>query len=166
MVFDSSTVILLAKIDLFEKFVSNYQGEILIPDRVRAEICVKGREETPLLIKLIKEKKVNVKKIKKRQQIIKVMEDFNIDRGEAEALMLAIQEKAEAVATDDRNATRACKMLKINFVTAIAFLIRSFEKKLISKDEALLKLRKLQSFGRYGKSILEDATNRIKRGGV
>lgn len=164
IVFDSSTVILLAKIDLLEMFVSNYQGKILIPDRVRAEICVKGREETPLLVKLVKEKKINVKKIKKRQQINKVMEDFNIDRGEAEALMLAIQGKAEAVATDDRNAMRACKMLKINFVTAIAFLIRAFEKKLISKDEALLKLRKLQYFGRYSKLILEDATNRIKGG--
>lgn len=41
---------------------------------------------------------------------MKLMEDFNIDEGEAEALILAIQEKAIMVATDDRNAIRACKL--------------------------------------------------------
>jgi len=45
------------------------------------------------------------------------MDDFNIDEGEAEALLLAIQAGAETIATDDRNAIRASKLLKIDFVT-------------------------------------------------
>jgi len=68
------------------------------------------------------------------------------------------------IATDDRNAIRACKLLKIDFLTAVAFLVRSAEKDLIPKDEALIKLRKLHSIGRYSNKIIEDATVKIKGG--
>ena len=95
---------------------------------------------------------------------MKLMEDFNIDEGEAETLILAIQEKAIMVATDDRNAIRACKLLKMDFTTAITFLIRAFENKLIDQDEALTKLQRFISVGRYDKKIVEDATKRIKEG--
>lgn len=92
------------------------------------------------------------------------MDDFNIDEGEAEALLLAIQAGAETIATDDRNAIRASKLLKIDFVTAIGFLIRAHEKQLVDRDEALTKLQSLQVIGRYSNAILEDAKNRIEGG--
>ena len=164
IVFDSSTLILLAKIDLLEIFVSSFHGKILIPEKVKAETCIKGRDETPFILKLIKDKKIYVVKVKRNKQIKMIMEDFNIDIGEAEALILAFQKGAGAIATDDRNAIRACKMLKLHFVTAITFLIRAFEKGLIEKEEALLKLQKLRSYGRYSKIILENATNKMKGG--
>ncbi|MBI5026405.1 MAG: hypothetical protein HZC12_06725, partial [Nitrospirae bacterium] len=56
------------------------------------------------------------------------------------------------------------KILKVEFVTAIAILIRSFEKGLIDRDEAIIKLQKLQSIGRYNRAIIEDATKQIKGG--
>jgi hypothetical protein len=52
--------------------------------------------------------------------------------------------------------------LKIDFVTAIGFLIRAAEKKLIKRDEALFKLEKLQIFGRYSLPIIENAKRKIK----
>lgn len=76
----------------------------------------------------------------------------------------AIQEGASMVATDDRNAIRACKLLKINFITAIAILIRAFEKNLIDRDESLIYLHKLQSVGRNSKAIIEDAIKQLKGG--
>ncbi len=164
IVFDSSTIILLAKIDLLEIFVSSFRGKILIPEKVKSETCIKGKEETPLILKLINDKKIYVVNVKKGKQIKMIMEDFSIDIGEAEALILAFQKRAGVIATDDRNAIRACKILKLHFVTAITFLIRAFEKGLIEKEEALLKLQKLQSYGRYNKLILENATNTIKGG--
>ncbi|MGR3293024.1 MAG: hypothetical protein ACUZ9M_03285 [Candidatus Scalindua sp.] len=164
IVFDSSTLILLVKIDLLEIFVSSFHGRILIPEKVKAETCLKGRNETPLILKLINDKKINVISVKKDKQVSKIMEDFNIDIGEAEALILAFQKGASTIATDDGNAIKACKILKLHFVTAITFLIRAFEKGLIEKDEALLKLQKLQSYGRYSKVILENATNKMEGG--
>jgi predicted nucleic acid-binding protein len=162
IVFDSSTMILLARIDVLDLFISNFPGRAVIPEKVRVKVCIKGREETPLIEYFIAEQKISVLKAKNRENINKVMEDFNIDEGEAEALILAIQEGAKAIATDDRNAIRACKLLKLNFITAIVFLIRSFEKNLISRDEALIKLKKLHSIGRYSNAIIEDATIKIK----
>ncbi len=88
-VFDSSTIILLAKIDLLEIFVSSFRGKILIPEKAKAETCIKGKEETPLILKLINDKKIYVVNVKKDKQIKMIMEDFSIDIGEAEALILA-----------------------------------------------------------------------------
>ena len=102
--------------------------------------------------------------VKNGKLIKKLMDDFNIEIGEAETIVLALQEKASIVATDDRNAIRACKILKIDFTTAIAILIRAFEKNLIDKDEALIKLRKLDSVARYRREIVEDARGRIEGG--
>jgi hypothetical protein len=43
-------------------------------------------------------------------------------------------------------------------------LIRAVEKGLLSKDEGVIKLEKLQSIGRYSKQILDDAAQQIKGG--
>jgi len=164
IVFDSSTLILLAKIDMLELFISNFRSRVLIPEKVAMEACIKNSEEAPLIVKLIGDNKIHILKAKNSSQIKKLMEDFNIDMGEAEALTLAIQEGVSIVATDDRNTIRACKILKLDFVTAIAFMVRAVEKKLIERDDALIKLQKLKSFGRYSKKIIENAIKQIKGG--
>lgn len=162
IIFDASTLILLIKIDLLELFISDFNGRIAIPRKVKNEVCVEGKEETPQLQNLIKEGTIEVQTAKSPKQKRKLMFDFNIDEGEAEALLLALQKEAELIATDDRNAIRASKLLKIDFVTAIGFLIRAAEKKLINEDEALFKLEKLRSISRYSLPIIENAKNRIK----
>lgn len=165
VIFDASTLILLAKIDMLGFFVSDFHGMVLIPEKVRAEVCIEGgREETSLIVKLIKDKKITVSKAKNTKLVRKLMEDFAIDAGEAEVLTLALQGKAAIVATDDRNAIRACKILKIDFTNAIAVLIRAFEKKLIDKDEAIIKLQELESVARYNRAIIEDARKHIGGG--
>ena len=165
IVLDASTTILLAKINLLETFVLNFFGRVLIPEKVRGEVCIEKMEETPLVMKLIKDKKIQVFKVKSGRLIKKLIDDFNIHIGEAEAITLALQEKASMIATDDRNAIRACKILKIDFTTAIAILIRAFEKKLIDKEGALIKLQKLELLARYSQSIIDDARRSIKGGG-
>jgi predicted nucleic acid-binding protein len=121
-------------------------------------------EEVPLITKLISEKKIKVMKVKEKEKVKKLMMDFNIDRGEAEAILLALQKGCRVIATDDRNAIKACKLLKLDFITVISILTRAFEKGLIERDEALAKLDKLSSVGRYSKKIINDATERITGG--
>ena len=103
-------------------------------------------------------------KVKNVALVKRFMDDFSIDAGEAVALTLAGEKKAGIVATDDRNAIRACKLLKLEFVTAVSFLIRAVEKGVLSKDEGIVKLRQLQSIGRYSKQILDDAAQQIQGG--
>ena len=164
IIFDASTLILLAKIGLLELFISTFQGRVAIPKKVKSEVCVQGREERPLVESLIKQGKIEILTAKNPRQKRKLMADFNIDEGEAEALLLAIQTTAKSIATDDRNAIRASKLLKIDFITAIGFLIRAHEKHLVDRDEALTKLQSLQVIGSYSKIILKDAKNRIEGG--
>jgi predicted nucleic acid-binding protein len=164
VVFDASTLILLTKIDMLDIFIDHVKKRCLIPETVKNEVCIKGMDEMPLIVKMIDEKKMHVVKAKDRKLIKKLMDDFHIDAGEAEAIAIALNNKAELVATDDRNAIRACKMLKIDFTSAIAILIRAVEKNLIARDEALIKLKTLGSLARYKSTILNDALKRIKGG--
>lgn len=164
IVFDSSTIILLAKVDLLEAFISSFQGDVIIPEQVRDEVCVEGQEEMPLVTKLIDDGKIAVKKANETVLMQKIMHDFNIDVGEAAAIILAMDEKTALVATDDRNAIRACKLMKIEFTTTISILVRAFEKGLFDKEEALGKLQKLGSVARYSSTISAHARKLIEGG--
>jgi len=164
LVFDSSTLILLAKAEALELFVRYFQNQIYIPKMVETETCIKGREETPLIKRLIDEKRIKVLKVKNKRLVDSLIADFNLDIGEAEAIILTEQEKLSIVATDDRNAMKACKILHLNFVTAMGIVIRMYEKKLISKDDINFKIEKLISFGRYSKKIVNDVLEQLRGG--
>ncbi|MBW2040266.1 MAG: hypothetical protein JRI46_11890 [Deltaproteobacteria bacterium] len=151
---------------MLDLVIADFHDRVIIPEKVEVEVSVEGREETPAILSLMGEGKIKVLKARGRELIEKLGNDFNIGAGEAEALALALQEKAHMVATDDRNAIRACKALKIDFVTAVAFVLRAFEKQLIDMDEAISKIKKLQSIGRYSKAIIEDAIEQIRKGGA
>jgi predicted nucleic acid-binding protein len=164
IIFDASTPILLARIDVLDLFLSNFEGTVVVPEKVRLEVTESSKEGAESINRYIEDKKIGVVKVKNTTLVKRLMNDFSIDAGEAETLTLASGEKACIVATDDRNAIRACKLLKLEFVTAVSFLIRAVEKGLLSKDEGAIKLEKLQSIGRYSKQILDDAARQIKGG--
>ena len=162
ILFDASTLILLAKIEMLDIFVTDFEKKVAISDKVEEEVLEGSSPDAPLIARLVEERGIDVLKAKDKKLVRKLMEDFNIDEGEAETLTLAIEKKASLVATDDKNAIRACKIMKLDFTTAIAILVRACERNLIQADEALAKLQKLQSFARYKKTIIETARNQIE----
>jgi predicted nucleic acid-binding protein len=155
-------LILLARLDLLDLFLADFKGGVFIPDKVRAETIREDKEEIRSILRHLEDKRITVVKGKNAPLVKKLMEDFSIDAGEAEALGLALERKAGVVATDDRNAIRACKALRMEFITTMAVLVRAVEKGLIERDEGLVKLQKLQSIGRYSKAIIDDAARNIK----
>lgn len=162
ILFDASTLILLAEIEMLEISLTDLDRKLAIPEKVNEEVFEGSSPEGPLIAKLIQDRRIDVLKTKDRKLVLRLMEDFNIDEGEAETLTLAVQKKASLVVTDDKNAIRACKIMKLDFTTAIAILVRACEKGLIQADEAFAKLKKLQSFARYNKAIIETARNQIE----
>lgn len=164
IVFGSSTLILLARIDLLDIFLEDFRGRVIIPEKVRMETITADREEVQTILRHLENQRIAVMKVKNSSLMKKVTEDFSLGAGEAEALELAREHDAGAVATDDRNAIRACKMLKREFITAPAVLVRAVEKGLIGREEGLAKLQKLQSIGRYSKTIVDGAERNIKGG--
>ena len=162
ILFDASTLILLAKIEMLDIFLANAGSNVAIPERVKEEVLAGRSPEGPILARLFEDRRIDVLKTKDRKLARRLMEDFSIGEAEAETLTLAIQEKALLVATDDKNAIKACKVMKLEFTTAIAILVQACASGLIQPDQALFKLQKLQSFARYDRRIIETARNQIE----
>ena len=101
---DAMVLIHLAKITLLEKSCE-YFREVIMPLMVYDEI-IKGKDkgygDVIIIENLIKMNKIKINKIKDETLMQKARE-FNIYRGEAEALALYWQENADILATDDDN---------------------------------------------------------------
>lgn len=163
IVFDSSTLILIAKIEVLGLFLGSNEFEVHISTTVAKESCAVRKSLDALLIqKAIDESKIRVVAVKDRKLIAKLRRDFGLGMGEAEAIVLALSESATLIGIDDKNGINACKLLRIPFTTAIGILIRMLEKKLLTKGEALAKLATLGKQERYEQSILEDAKRRLE----
>lgn len=163
IVFDSSTLVLIAKTELLDIFLNDYKGLIAITNEIEKESTIKGTFDALLIKKRIEEGKIKIKTVK-NQEANKFMQDFNINAGEAEAIALAMNNKGALLATDDKKAINACKLLGIQFTTAIDILLRAHEKKLLSKERAETKLNELSKYGRYREDIINDAKIRLDRG--
>ncbi|MBM4278943.1 MAG: hypothetical protein FJ130_13860 [Deltaproteobacteria bacterium] len=84
IVFDASTLILLAKIELLRKIAG--EVKIIVPEKVKAKCLSKEGIDSLLITTLIKEKKIEVKKAGNLEAIKKIQRDFRIETGEAESL--------------------------------------------------------------------------------
>jgi predicted nucleic acid-binding protein len=115
-----------------------------------------------MIQKAIDEARIKVKVVKDKKLVTKLQADFSLGRGEAEAIALALKEKAQLVGIDDKNGINACKLLGLGFTTAFAILVRSHEKALIERDDALAKLAALARNGRYKDSIVDDARLKLE----
>ncbi|MFZ1084884.1 MAG: hypothetical protein WAN35_07965 [Terracidiphilus sp.] len=158
IIFDSSTLILIAKVELLDVFLKGIGMEIAIPKAVEDECCGGKKTLDALFIrKALDESRIKVKGVRNRKLVTKLEEDFNMGRGESEAIALALEEKALLVGMDDKNGMNACKMAGIPFTTAVGILVRSREKGLVDRGGALMKLSALAKFGWYRNDILEEA---------
>jgi predicted nucleic acid-binding protein len=162
-VFDSSTLILIAKIDLLNLFLGNAAMEVAIPKAVEGECCGGIRTFDALLIrKAIEEQRIRVHRLRDAKLAAKLVLDFNMGKGEAETIALAMEQGGQIVGIDDKRGMDACKLLGLPFTNAIALLIRSRQKRLITQDDARSKLAALARYGRYRKSLLEDAARELE----
>lgn len=156
--FGASTLILVAKTELLGLFLASIKREIVVPKEVERECCgAKATLDALLIQKALDESRIKVIAVKNRKLVGKLRADFSLGKGEAEAIALALEEKAQIVAIDDKSGINACKLLGIAFTTAIGILVRSSEKRLIDGGDALSKLAALAKYGRYNESIVENA---------
>lgn len=162
MIFDSSTLILLAKSDLLDIFLEDFLEAPSLPSAVEAELTWDSRRPDAILIRQrITEGRLVVESIREPKVLARLVQDFRLGLGEAEALVLALEKKAAVVATDDRNAIRACKVLRINFVNSLGILVRAVEKGLLSTVDGMGLLRKLKVYGRFRDEVIEEAARQL-----
>jgi predicted nucleic acid-binding protein len=163
LIFDASTLILIAKMEILDSFLDGIESKVAIPAEVAKECCgVKKSLDALLIQKALDESRIRVVTVKNRRLVTKLQGDFGLGRGEAEAIVLALAEQAQIVGIDDKNGINACKLLGVAFTTAVGVLVRMREKGLLTVGEALVKLATLGKHGRYKQSILEDARRKLE----
>jgi predicted nucleic acid-binding protein len=163
IVLDASTLILLAKIDLLRNVAECY--DLTIPDKVRDEALATTTLDAMAIKYLLENTLIRVMSVQNRSHLDKLIADFRIHAGEAEALCLAL-ELSDPVAVDDGPAIKACKIMGLQFITAIHFVINCFQNGTINQVIAMEKLKKLSVIGRYRQQIIQDAEKRINGGTI
>jgi|SRR3989344_4776085 len=159
---DASTLILAAKTELLDLLIEASKEPLAISEEVEKESTRKNAFDALLIRQRIDEKKIAVKKAKDQAMVKRTMSDFNMHRGEAETIVLCIENKGKYVATDDYNAMKACSVLNIGYVTSFGILQQLYKNKKLGKEQALLKLEALARYGRFSDEILNDFRSRLE----
>ena len=153
---DSMVLIHLAKITLLEKSC-DYFKIVIIPKKIYEEVLKgknKGYEDVIIIENMVKSEKIIVKEIKD-QDFIKKANNLNIKEGEAEAVALYWQEKANYLATDDDNVRKKFNILDINIIGTPSIIVSLFKEKLITKEKFLESTKKLKSLGWFNNTVID-----------
>lgn len=161
---DSSFLILISKLEILDLLIKLFDN-IIIPIAVFKETVEKGKDKKKmdafLIEKYIKEEKINVKKIENISEKTKLMEDFNIHEGEAEAILLYLMEKANLLGTDDFQSIKVCKIFNIRYFSTLGFLQICYSRNILAKNSILLKYNKLNEIGWYNDELINYFKNKI-----
>jgi uncharacterized protein len=145
VVSNTSPVLNLAIVDhlslMFEQF-----GEILIPEGVLEELRVEeGLPGSQAILEAIKKGWLRVKEADDLI-FVKVLH-ADLDNGEAEAIALALQVKADWIILDEREGRRVAKSVGLNIIGVLGILLRAQrEGKLPSLQKTMEGLRKKVGF--------------------
>lgn len=155
VVLDSSSLILLAKAGLLDITINSLKEKPLIPWAVYAESVGKKKAEDATLIEArVKQQKITVQVLEDLAVPTKLIQDFNLGQGEAEAIALCLANKMVLV-TDDKKAMNTCRLMEINFITVPNIVVELYREKRITKIEAEIVIQKLNYYGRYSEKIIE-----------
>lgn len=162
ILFDTSTLVLLAKLDLLGPLADEVR--VMIPEAVKVE-ATRKRElwDAKLIYRLIKEKKIHVIREERKSLVETVGRDFALGKGEASAVILA-KIRGLLLGIDDKQGIRACKALGVQFTTTLAVIMRFHEKGVLNADQAVVKIEKLRTYGWYQAELLEKVLKEITGG--
>jgi len=137
---DTGPIIHLSEINLIKVF--DIFSEVAIPEEVEKEL----KNSRILLFKKIRILKL-LPDFKDKVKILTNQE--NLDLGEAFAIVLAMQEKADYFLTDDLDARTVAVKYNFEVHGSIGIILRAFREKIINKKTAIEKVNEL-----YAKSSL------------
>lgn len=161
LVSNTSTLVLLAKIGCIERFIE-ISPTIEIPEQVKKEALFdKNSYYAKLVDKLVKNKKIVVTSVDK-SYVKNIMSEFNLDEGEAATYALFSNKKHKAILTDDGELIKLCKLERVDFICAMAIVIRMYDKKILSKKQAIEKLEGLNKIGRYSEKLYDHFKKEVK----
>lgn len=147
---DTGPIIHLTEIDSL--VVLDIFSEILIPEEVSNELRL-SKTLIPKKIKIFgirPEFKNNVKVLTNQE---------NLDLGEASAIIISIQEKADCFLTDDLDARNVALKYNLEVHGTVGVILRAFREKIINKKVAIEKIKELHTNSSL--FITEDLINEV-----
>lgn len=148
---DSIVLIHLAKTSVLKE-CCNYFGDVFIPTKVKEEVIKNKYPEERVILNLIASKKIKVKEVTKLN-LIKKANDFNIQKGEAEAVALYWELKAEYLATDDDNVRKKKDILNLNLIGTPAIILKLYKNKEIDINKLKQVIAIMRKVGWFGNTI-------------
>ncbi len=149
---DAMVLIHLAKTTLLESSCEYFE-KIIIPKLVYQEVLEGKGPDAELINSFVSYGKINVKYA--RKQLTKKAELFSVFGGEAEAVALYWQEKADLLATDDDNVRKKQDILKLKLIGTPAIMLKLFKEKKISKEKFKTSVNILKKVGWFNSSIYD-----------
>src|SRR3989344_8808016 len=154
LISNTSTLVLLAKVDALLPFFE-IAPQISIPQEVHIEtIANPDSLDCKLIQRLIDEEKITIAPARP-ERVQWARENFRLHPGEAAAYALFDKSEHAAILTDDGELIKLCKLEQIPFLCALSVIIRLYEKKMLTRQEALDKLQLLQKIGRYAREVMD-----------
>lgn len=152
---DAMTIIHLAKITLLEKSC-DYFKNVMVPESVYSEtIRMEDKyPETNIIKNLVERNKMKIHKVTNKNLMEKANQ-YNIQGGEAEAIALYWQEKADFIATDDDNVRKKSVLLNLNVIGTPAIIFGIYKKKMIDKKKFVDSLSELRKIGWFSNAIID-----------
>lgn len=158
---DSCSVILLAKATLLEAAAESHN--IAVTKEVFEEVTAGKKRmaaDALLVEKLHKENKLHVKAAEAKTAK-KLAKDFNMGRGEASTIAVAIRENC-IVATDNRQGRKAAFINNLPLIGSPEIAVSLWKKGIITKGKAKDALSVLKKEGWFDSYIIEKAMEDVK----
>ncbi len=147
---NTGPILHLAEINLVKAF--DIFSHILIPHEVEHELR-KNKIVFPSQIKVI----ALDSEFKDKAKIF--VNQYDLDLGEAEAIALTLQEKADYFLTDDLDAREIAKNYHIEVHGSIGIILRASREKVINKEIAIEKIKELKT--KSSLFITQDLINEV-----
>ncbi len=131
---DSSPLISLATIDKLE-LLEDYFDEVYVPYAVYKEVSAYDKPFSEKLKKYLENKVLNVE----NQYMVSVLNE-RIDLGEAEAITLAFEKKADFIILDDLKARKTAIRNGLNVIGTLGLLLEAKKEGRITNLRELIKI--------------------------
>lgn len=146
IVSNATPLIYLAKLGRLA-LLKDFFREVIIPEEVKREVVDQGKEQNSIdafvVEEAIKEGWIKIKKVQIREDI----EALGIDKGEAEAIILAVELSSDDILVDQTHARLAATIFGLKPKGTIYVLLRALKEDLFDYDDYLKLLEDLVRSG-------------------
>ncbi len=162
MILDSTPLIYLAKIGRLELLTSD---EIIIPEAVYREVVTDGILDAKFIRDAVNKKAIKVKKLDfgQKKEAKELMKFAELEMGEAEALVLAGDDKA-GLLMDDAVGQGVARALNIPALWTTSFILKLVSLQVLQKREAREIIKQLVGAGyRISEDVLIELLEKLEQ---